>query len=536
VTEVQVTPSPDIERGATPALVVRGLVKRYDATLALGGVDVEIRRGGVTAVVGANGSGKTTLLKVVSGLVPASAGSVHGPDGRAVHRLADAQRAGIALVPQEPTVAGHLTVWQNVALGRPHAARGPFLADRRARRLAAEASAGLLPPHLLEQPASALNKSSRQLVQLAAAVAREPAVLLLDEPTAVLDEDGVRALHGLVRRFVGGGGTVVLVSHRLRDVLDLAGSVVVLRNGLVGHAGPVEPGTEREIVALLSADERPDRRPHRPDPTHVALEATGLRGWRGLQVDSLVVHRGEIVGIAGQSGSGRSRLAAVLAGAHPVSGQIQVDGRDVPTGSIAAAQAAGIAYIPEDRQATAIMANQSAAANLLVGQSERRLRRGPFRRRKAERAHAEELIDRFEVRPPEPDRPAGLLSGGNQQKLVVARTLARTRVVVVADEPTQGVDASARGAIHAALFDAAADGAGIVAVCSEFEELFEISDRIVVLCDGRIVLDRPRNQLTPGAVLAASLGSAVPAGDDPPGTASPDPAPAPAGHRPEVQP
>ncbi|HEV7728372.1 MAG TPA: sugar ABC transporter ATP-binding protein [Modestobacter sp.] len=522
MTEVQVSPSPVADSPGSSALVVRGLVKRYDATVALGGVDVEIRRGAVTAVVGANGSGKTTLLKVISGLVPATAGSVHGPDGRAVHHLADAQRSRIALVPQEPTVAGHLTVWQNVALGRPRAARGPFLDDRRARRLAAEASAGLLPPHLLEQPAAALNKSSRQLVQLAAAVAREPAVMLLDEPTAVLDEDGVRALHALVRRFVADGGTVVLVSHRLRDVLDLADSVVVLRNGLVGHAGPVEPGTERQIVALLSAEERPGRRPHRPDPTHVALEARGLLGWRGLQVDSLVVHRGEIVGIAGQSGSGRSRLAAVLAGAHPASGQIRVDGHEVATGSIAAAQAAGVAYIPEDRQATAILANQSVAANLLVGRVEPRLRRGPFRRRRVERADAEELIGRFEVRPPEPDRPAGLLSGGNQQKLVVGRALSRSRVVVVADEPTQGVDASARGAIHAALFDAAADGAGIVAVCSEFEELFEISDRIVVLCDGRVVLDRPRDLLTPGEVLAASLGSSVPAGVELAGAAPPD--------------
>jgi ribose transport system ATP-binding protein len=220
-----------------------------------------------------------------------------------------------------------------------------------------------------------------------------------------------------------------------------------------------------------------------------------------------VVHRGEIVGIAGQSGSGRSRLASVLAGAHPAAGQITVGGRRVATGSIAAAQAAGITYIPEDRQATAILGNQSVTANLLLGRAGPELRRGPFRRRAAERADAVALIERFEVRPPEPDRPAGLLSGGNQQKLVVGRALSRTRVVVVADEPTQGVDASARGAIHAALLDAAADGAGVVAVCSEFEELFEISDRIIVLRDGRVVLDRPRHELTPAEVLAASLGS-----------------------------
>jgi ABC-type sugar transport system ATPase subunit len=411
------------------------------------------------------------------------------------------------LVPQEPTLAGHLTVWQNISLGRPQGARGPFLRDRAARRLAAKYAAGLLPQRALDATASTLNKSSRQLVQLAAAMAREPVVLMLDEPTAVLDEDGVQALHGLIRRFVASGGTVVIVSHRLRDVLELANEVVVLRNGQVSHTGPVTADTEHQIVKLLSAEERPDRPTHRPDRGHVVLEARGIQGWRGLDVDHLTVHAGEILGVAGQSGSGRSRLAAVLAGAHPARGSIEVEGRPVKLGSIRSAQAAGVSYIPEDRQVTAILGNQSVSANLLVGRSDPVLRRGPFRRRTAERDQSAGLIRRFEVRPDDPDRHAALLSGGNQQKLVVGRALSRSAKVVIADEPTQGVDASARGAIHAALAAAAAEGRAVVAVCSEFEELFEISDRIVVVRDGRVVLDRPRNVTTQDEVLAASLGS-----------------------------
>lgn len=489
------------------ALVIRGLVKQYGATLALGGVDLDIRRGTVTAVVGANGSGKSTLLRVVSGLISATEGQVHGPDGRAVHRIFDAQRAGIALVPQEPTLAGHLTVWQNVALGRAEASRGPFLNDRKARQFAARFISGLLLEDVLDAPAAALNKSSRQLVQLAAAAARCPVVLMLDEPTAVLDVDGVRALHAMVQRFVAAGGTAVIVSHRLRDVLDLADDVVVLRNGLVGHVGPVEPGTEHQIVRLLSIEERANRPAHHPVTSHLVLEATDIKGWRGLDVDRFNVHRGEIVGLAGQSGSGRSRLAAVLAGAHRADGKISVDGHPVAIGSIRSAQAAGIAYIPEDRQATAILGNQPVSTNVLIGRDERRLRRGPFRNRAAERAETVAIIERFEVRPPEPDRLAALLSGGNQQKLIVGRALSRSGKVVVADEPTQGVDASARGAIHAALLMAAAEGAAVIVVCSDFEELFELSDRIVVLCDGRVVLDRPRDHITQGEVLAASLGS-----------------------------
>lgn len=503
------SPAPPAEAVADAAISVSGVSKHYGATKALAGVDARFPRGVVTAVVGANGSGKTTLLRVVSGLLDPTAGRVEGPEGRPVRGLASAQAAGIVLVPQEPTLAGHLTVWQNISLGRPAGRKGPFLRDGAARALAARHLRGLLPESVLDRTASTLSKSSRQLVQLAAAMAKEPVVLMLDEPTAVLDEDGVLALHALIRRFVAAGGTVVIVSHRLRDVLELADSVVVLRNGLVSHTGPVTAGTEQQIVRLLSAEERADRPKHRPDRGHVVLEATGLRGWRGLAVDHLEVYAGEIVGIAGQSGSGRSRLASVLAGAHPAEGSVRVEGRDIRLGNIRSAQAAGVSYIPEDRQVTAILGNQPVSANLLLGREEGVLRRGPFRRRAAEKAESAALIERFEVRPADPDRHASLLSGGNQQKLIVGRALSRAAKVVVADEPTQGVDASARGAIHAALASAAAAGSAVVAVCSEFEELFEISDRVVVLRDGRVVLNRPTQGVTQDEVLAASLGSHV---------------------------
>lgn len=491
-----------------PAVAIRGVTKVFGATRALAGVDAEFRTGVVTAVVGANGSGKTTLLKVVSGLLDATEGSVTGPGGARIRNLAEAQAVGVVLVPQEPTLAGHLPVWQNISLGRPGARRGWLLDDRNGRALAREHLAGMLPLEVLDRTTSTLSKSSRQLVQLAAATAKRPRVLMLDEPTAVLDEDGVQALDHLIRRFVGSGGSVVIVSHRLRDVLELADDVVVLRNGTVHLRAPVTADTERDIVRLLSAEERADRAHHEPDTDHVVLEAEQIAGWRGLDVDRLVVHAGEVLGIAGQSGSGRSRLAAVLAGAHPAAGTVQVEGRSYRLGSIRSAKAAGVCYIPEDRQETAILGNQPVSANLIVGREDRSVRRGPFRRRTAERNLTGDLIERFEVRPTDPDRPAALLSGGNQQKLVVGRALSQAgKKVVIADEPTQGVDASARGAIHASLAAAAADGCAVVAVCSEFEELFEIADRVAVMRDGRIVLDRPTHLTTPDEVLSASLGS-----------------------------
>jgi ribose transport system ATP-binding protein len=197
----------------------------------------------------------------------------------------------------------------------------------------------------------------------------------------------------------------------------------------------------------------------------------------------------------------------VLAGAHPAKGTAQVEGRPYKLGNIRSARAAGVCYIPEDRQQTAILGNQPVTANLIVGREDHSVRRGPMRRRKAETDLARRLIERFEVRPPEPDRPAALLSGGNQQKLVVGRALSQEGRVVIADEPTQGVDASARAAIHASLAATAAEGRAVVAVCSEFEELFDIADRVVVMRDGRVVLDRAIHQTTPDEVLAASLGT-----------------------------
>ncbi|WP_161605264.1 ATP-binding cassette domain-containing protein [Pimelobacter simplex] len=493
----------------TPALQVESVSRRFGPTLALDGVDLAFVPGRVSAVVGANGSGKSTLLRILAGLLPPTSGQVLAFGSHPVRSVHHALDAGVVLVPQEPTLAGHLTVWQNVSLVSPARRSGIFLNDRRARRFAAEHVTGLLPEGVLDRPTGSLSKSSRQLVQLAAAMARDPQVLLLDEPTAVLDEDGVVALHALVRSFRERGGTVLIVSHRLKDVLELADDVVVLRNGRVQLDCAVTPQSEREIVALLSADEGVEREHRTGTDAPVVLRATGIRGWRGLDVPELTVRAGEIVGIAGQSGSGRSRLAAALAGSHAVEGTVEVAGTEIRTGSIRSARAAGVAYVPEDRHAAAIMGNQTVEANLLLGQDDPTLRTGPFRSRRGERRVGRELVTSYDIRPPLPDKQAGLLSGGNQQKVVVARALAGRPQVVVADEPTQGVDASARAAIHEALAAAAAEGTAVVAVCSEFEEIFALADRIVVLYDGRVVLDRPCAATTPDEVLAASLGSSA---------------------------
>lgn len=480
---------------------------RFGPTTALNRITVDLERGKVTAIVGANGSGKSTLLKVLAGSLRATDGTVTGPRGGRVVGVPTALGEGIALVPQDPTVAGHLTVWQNIMLGRSEASRASFLQNRRARELAGRAINGLLPPTTLDARASTLSKSTLQLIQIAAAVAKEPDLLLLDEPTAVLDEDGVAALHRLIRRLIDRGHSVVIVSHRLRDVLDLADNIVALAAGHVVSSSAVTNQSQREILALMSSDAKPRAASERAEPGGVVVEATGLRGARGLDVERLTVRSGEILGVAGQSGSGRSRLAAVLGGAYPAQGVVRVNGREIRLGSVPSAKRHGVAYVPEDRQGSAIMANQTATHNMILGRGDPGIRRGPFRRHSAERADALRLMGQFDVRPREPARSGALFSGGNQQKLVIARALSWLPDVLIADEPTQGVDREARQIIHDVLFEAAGRGAAVVAVCSEFDELFDIADTIVVMRDGRIVLQGSRDQLTIDAVLAASLGA-----------------------------
>lgn len=500
------------------ALSCAGVSKRFGGTQALESVDADFARGSVTAVIGANGSGKSTLLRILSGNLPASQGAVIGPAHEPIEGLRQAQSQGAVLVPQDPTLAEHLSVWENITLGRPEARRGIFTADREARRFAETMLEGLLPVYVAGKVTSSLNKSSRQLVQLAAAMARRPKVLLLDEPTAVLDEDGVVALHALIRRFVGDGGTVLIVSHRVRDILELASKAVVLRNGKVEYAGEVSSDSEAMIVRMLSEQEGETLARERPEIGAVALHAEGLRGVRGLSVDSFTLRAGEIVGVAGQSGSGRSRLAAILAGAVGGEGNVSVGGKPLRLGDVCSARSLGVHYVPEDRLGNALLANQSVAANLAVGRGSSHASKGGFRRRGAEAADARALIDRFDIRPPEPERQAGLLSGGNQQKVVMARALADGPKVLIADEPTQGVDVGARSSIHRAVVEAAEAGTAALVVCSEFEELFDLCHRLVVVRDGQVVLDAGIEDVTPEEVLAVSLGADTEDAEHPPTT------------------
>ncbi|MFI6908248.1 ATP-binding cassette domain-containing protein [Nonomuraea sp. NPDC050394] len=470
----------------------------YPGTLALDGVSVEVNAGDVLAVVGANGSGKTTMLSTMCGLLAPSGGTLVDGNGPVrFRRPAEALGMGVALVPQEPQVAETLPLWENLVVGR-----GSLLGAAPARGVRAEARRAVRTalPHLdPDLPAGELRKADRAVLALLRALVREPRVLALDEPTAVLGENGVQVVASAAARVRDRGGAVVLVSHRLRDIVRLATRVVVLIDGRLVQDSPVGDVSLEDLVDRLTTGRSaaPDPRPAGGTTAPTTATATdpprlrinGLTTSNGLDVTGLEVRPGQILGLAGLGGSGRSRLCRVAAGCERYTGRIEVDGRPLPS-TPAGSRHAGIAYVPEDRARESAFSTLSVERNLEVGDLIHRRLARPMPWRPAG-ARTRRLIADFGIKTAAPTSAMTSLSGGNQQRVVLARVLANRPRLLIADEPTQGVDRSGRRAIHDLLRRFAGAGGAVLLVSSEFEELQELSSRIAVMRDGRIVAELP---------------------------------------------
>lgn len=495
---------------ATDVLIgARSVTVDYSGTRALDEVTVTVRRGEIVAVVGANGSGKTTLLNVLTGQRLPTSGDIHDGAGPVVlDGPAAALRRSIVLVPQEPLHAPTLTVWENLLLGEaPLSGRGP---GRRERRAAREHVRRTLPHIDPDDVVDNLRKADRALLSLERAMRRRPTILALDEPTAVLGEQGVALVESAARSVIADGGAVILVSHRLADIMRLASRVVVLVDGRVVMDRPVGEISVPDIVDTIAAGR--DVRIHEHDgiprtakPGQVLLTVTTDRDASGLDIDGLQVRAGEIVGVAGMAGSGRSRLCRIAAGVGPRHDGVRYRGSRLPS-SVRAARRAGIAFIPEDRRRDGVFPTLSVERNIEIGDVVRSSLGHIWPMRPA-RTKTDSVISGFGIKTPSPAAEITVLSGGNAQRVVVARELMNGPALIVADEPTQGVDQVGRTAIHAMLRDFARRGGGVLVVSSEFEELKELADRIHVLVDGQMVAERPAD--VPYAELVA-LASGVP--------------------------
>lgn len=495
---------------SAPALAVRGLGHCYGATRVLEDVTLDFAPGRVHALVGRNGAGKSTLLRALAGAIQPAEGEVRVA-GEAV-RLGSPQEAmarGIATVHQELTLVAELSVAENILLDRlPLRHRWLPLLDHRAAH--AEAARALLRLDLAIDPGArvaTLSFAERQLVEIARAIARQPRVLLLDEPTSALSVTEVARLIALVRALAADGVAVVHVTHRLDELPRIADDVSVLRDGrLLGSIAASDARAERLVDLMfggmeLAAQARPSRSAERRPPVLVARGMTVPSRLHGVSFEAAP---GEIVGVAGLVGSGRTELLESIFGARRAEGTVTVSGERVPRLRPRAMAARGVALVPEDRQGQGLALPLPIADNAALAS----LPRG-FLTRETVRRAVRGCLEGLRLSAPSLDHPVSALSGGNQQKVVVGKWLLEPRRVMLLDEPTKGVDLPARRQLLATMRRLADEGLAVVWVSSELEELHEAADRIIVLVAGRAVATVDPRETTLSRLFALAMGEAA---------------------------
>jgi len=501
-----------------PALSIAHLSKTYPGTAALRDVSLEVARGELHALVGANGSGKSTLVKVVAGVVRGDRGGLvaAGPSRVDSDRTTPewARNAGVRFVHQDLALFPHLTVAENIAIGNGF----DVTRFHRIRWRAVRARTRALLQHFgiasdPDTPVSRLGSADRAMVAIARALQDDAhddtRLLVFDEPTAALPEPDSARLLASLRALASQGRGVLVVSHRIAELLAAADSVTVLRDGRVAGTQTRPRMTERGVAELIAGPARVPRAParRRAHGEHdVRLDVDRLTG-RAIRGVTFAVRGSETLGLAGLPDSGCSELLQIVFGARPMqSGTVRVDGRVARPRDIGDAMRAGIAYVPEDRS-DATFPDLSMSDNVAAATVSSYWRRGLLR------THDEELdavgaMERLSIRARGPRQPMWTLSGGNQQKVVLARWLRRRPSVLLLDDPTRGVDANARAQIAVALADAQAAGTAIVLVSSDLDELCELSDRVIVLVRGTVVAELPRALLDPRRVARLAYGSA----------------------------
>ncbi|WP_017589883.1 sugar ABC transporter ATP-binding protein [Nocardiopsis ganjiahuensis] len=496
-------------RSADPVVDMRGITVEFPGVLALAGVDLRLYPGQVHALMGENGAGKSTLIKALTGVHPPTSGSIHLNGGPVEFTApAQAQAAGISTVYQEVNLCPNLSVAENILLGREPRRLGAI--DPRAMRVR---SAQLLERiGLSVDPGSVLGShpiAVQQLVAIARALAVDARVLVLDEPTSSLDTDEVGELFRIVRVLRDEGVAILFVSHFLDQVYEIADRMTVLRNGaLVGEYLPQETERLELVSAMLGRElgtlEEVERRAEERTPgTAPLLTAEGLGRTGAIAPFDLEIRASEVVGLAGLLGSGRTETARLLFGADRAdSGTISVDGRQVRPRGPRSMIAHGVALCSEDRKAEGVVADLSVRDNLVLALQAARGWMRPVPRRTAD-ALVEEYIERLDIRPADPGAIMGHLSGGNQQKVLLARWLITRPRLLILDEPTRGIDVGAKAQIQKVVTELAADGMAVLFISAELEEVVRVCDRVVVLRDRRKVTELDGDTVTVDEVMAA---------------------------------
>jgi simple sugar transport system ATP-binding protein len=476
-------------------LEVRGLTKRFPGVLANDHIDLQLRKGTVLGLLGENGAGKSTLMNLIYGLYQPDEGEIY-VNGKPVkiHDPNDAIRLGVGMVHQHFQLVPVLTVTENIMLG-DEMVRGPFLDRRAARKRILEISE----QYGLEVDPDAkvedLPVGVQQRVEIIKALYRKADILILDEPTAVLTPQETEGLFRIMRTLLDRGVSIIFISHKLKEVLEICVEIVVLRNGRVaGHADPGRATEEslaemmvgREVLLEVAKDKA---QPHDPVLVIRDLVVHDDRDLEAVKGVSLEVRAGEIVGVAGVQGNGQTELIEAITGLRTVTaGHITINGRDVTHASPRRVIEAGVAHVPEDRQKNGLVSSFPVKDNLVL----QTYYVGPYSRgiiaddREVE-ATARELVKKFDVRTPGVLTRVGALSGGNQQKVIIARELSRDSRLLIAAQPTRGLDVGSIEFIHKQIVMMRDRGAGVLLVSAELDEILSLSDRVVVMFAGRIM-------------------------------------------------
>ncbi|MFF0147360.1 monosaccharide ABC transporter ATP-binding protein (CUT2 family) [Amycolatopsis sulphurea] len=497
---------------AAPVLEVAGVTKRFPGTVALDDVSFTLRRGEVHALVGENGAGKSTLIKVLTGVYRPDEGQVrHFGEPVDFRRPIDAQRAGISTIYQEVNLVPLMSVASNVFLGREPRTRGGLVDWSAMNEQARELLAGYGIETDVRRPLHTLAVGAQQMVALARAVSTKAGVVVMDEPTSSLEPREVDTLFEVLARLHAQDIAVLYVSHRMDELYRVCDSVTVLRDGKVVHSGALKPLPRIELVSMMLGREIREIRAEGVtafgEEHHAGkeplLRAENLTGGRKLHDVSVTVAPGEVVGLAGLLGSGRSETARAVVGAFPLEhGTVMLAGKPLKRGKIATAVRSGVALLAEDRKSDGIIPNLSVRENIVLAALPRLSTFGFVNRAKQDRV-VRTFMERLRIKASSPEQKVSELSGGNQQKVLLARWLATGPKVLLLDEPTRGIDVGAKAEVQALIDELAKEGLGVLLISSELEELLDGADRVVVLRDGAVAGELSGSAVTEDNVLAA---------------------------------
>lgn len=489
----------------TPAVELLGISKHFPGVQALQAVSFEVQPGEVHALMGENGAGKSTLMKILAGVYTPDLGSIR-VDGqeRRFHTPREAQEAGIRMIYQELTTLPNLDVGRNILLGR-EPRRGLRLDEG---LLYTKAQAILESLHLelpLKTPVEELPLGQQQMVEIARAIAAEPKVLVMDEPTSSLGKHEEEALFELVERLRSRGVAIVYISHRMAEVFRLADRVTVLRDGQYIGTRPISDLDEGQLIEMMIGRRLEPRTREQKKPGGVVLKVEGLRSGRAQKV-SFTLRTGEVLGLAGLVGAGRSETARAIVGLDSLeAGNIELTGRPVHFRNPEEALKAGVVYVPEDRKGLGLVLMHSIRRNLALPSLPKLSRRGIVLESAVD-SLVQTYMDRLRIKAPSAAQLVENLSGGNQQKVVLAKWLALRPRVLILDEPTRGIDVQAKAEVYELVHEVASEGMAVLLISSETSEMLRESDRIVVLHQGYVVGELEANTATERQLVSLAFG------------------------------